>query len=370
MRKMLAVLLFGLIAIPGARSQEIVIGQSVALSGANADIGRDMRDGALAVFAKVNATNALGGRRVKLVTLDNANNRERALENTQQLLGQHGALALFGYNSATNSVDSLPIAARSGVLFFAPFSGSLALRNHPNVFTIRASYREEALKIVEAKRAVGADKAVILHYDDEVGRSNYEAVASVYVEAGASKPPGVAIKRGAQVDAASIGSLLKMAPHYVLATTQYSAVRDVLKAADEKGTPLSIAALSFVNPDELADSVGQLARGTIVAQVIPSPRSANHVSMPLVKECAEALVALNGAKLNYTSFESCIAAHALVAALKKAGPQPTREGILQAMGSLGRLDLGGYSLQFSPTRHHGSSWVELTMLSRGNRFVQ
>ena len=80
--------------------------------------------------------------------------------------------------------------------------------------------------------------------------------------------------------------------------------------------------------------------------------------------------ALNGAKLNYTSLESCIAAHALVAALKKAGPQATREGILQAMGSLGRLDLGGYSLQFSPARHHGSSWVELTMLSRGNRFVQ
>lgn len=89
-----------------------------------------------------------------------------------------------------------------------------------------------------------------------------------------------------------------------------------------------------------------------------------------MKECAEALNALNGARLNYTSLESCIAAHALVAALKKAGPQPTRESILQAMAAVGRLDLGGYALQFSPTRHHGSSWVELTMLSRGNRFVQ
>ena len=117
------------------------------------------------------------------------------LENTQQLLGQHGALALFGYNSATNSVDSLPLAARSKTLFFAPFSGSLVLRDHPNVFTIRASYREETLKIIESMRGVGAERAVILHYDDEVGRNNYEAVAGAYTEAGAPKPPGVAVKR-------------------------------------------------------------------------------------------------------------------------------------------------------------------------------
>jgi hypothetical protein len=40
------------------------------------------------------------------------------------------------------------------------------------------------------------------------------------------------------------------------------------------------------------------------------------------------------------------------------------------MGSIGRLDLGGFSLNYSPTSHHGSNWVELTILSRGNRFVQ
>jgi branched-chain amino acid transport system substrate-binding protein len=81
-----------------AWGQDIVIGQSVPLSGSNADIGRDMRDGALAVFAKANAGNAgnPGWRKIQLVTLDNANNRQRAAENTQQLLGQHNALALFG----------------------------------------------------------------------------------------------------------------------------------------------------------------------------------------------------------------------------------------------------------------------------------
>jgi len=369
MKMRFALAMVALTAAQSAWSQDIVIGQSVPLSGSNADIGRDMRDGALAVFAKLNASNALG-RHVQLVTLDNANNRQRAAENTEQLLGPQGAMVLFGYNSATNSVDALPLAAKNNVLFFAPFSGSASLRSHPNVYTVRASYKEETAKIVEAKRGVGAIKTVILHYDDDVGRSNYEAAASAYVDAGLAKPRGVAVKRGAPLDAASVEALLKDSPHYVLATTQYNAVTDFLKAAGDKGNAVSVAALSFVNPDELAESAGALARGTVVSQVMPSPRAANQVSIPVVKECADALNALNGAKLNYTSLESCIAAKALVVALKKAGPKATRESILQAMGSVGRIDLGGFSLNYSPTNHQGSSWVELTILSRGNRFVQ
>jgi len=369
MKKLLATALITTVAVQAAWAEDIVIGQSVALSGPNADIGRDMRDGAMAVFAKVNASNALG-RKIQLVTLDNANNRQRAAENTQQLLGTHNAMVLFGYNSATNSLDALPLVEKNKMLFFAPFSGSGSLRSHPNVYTVRASYKEEAAKILEAKRTVGSVKTVVLHYDDEVGRANYEAVASAYVAAGMAKPAAVAVKRGAPLDGPAADALLKESPHYVLATTQYGAVGDYLKLTGERGATVPVAALSFVNPDELAEGVGGAARGTVVAQVMPSPRASNQAALPVVKECAEALDALNGAKLNYTSLESCIAAKALVAALKKAGPKPTRESVLAAMATLGRIDLNGFALNYANGSHHGSGWVELTMLSRGNRFVQ
>lgn len=358
-----------LYAAQAAHSQDIVVGQSVPLSGSNAGIGRDMRDGALAVFARANASNLLG-RKVQLVTLDNANDRQRAAANTQQLLDRYGAMVLFGYNSATNSMDALPLAAKHNMLFFAPFSGSMSLRNHASVYTIRASYTAEATKIIETKRAVGSEKAVVLHYDDEVGRSNYEAVAGAFTTAGLPRPKGVAIKRGARMEPAAAAAIAKEAPHYLLATTQFSAVGDFLRLAGDTGVNIPVAALSFVNPDELAESVGAAARGTLVSQVIPSPKSANQVTLPMVKDCADALAALNGTQLNYTSLESCIAAKTLLVALKKAGPRATREGVLQVMGSLGRVDLGGYVLDYSGGNRHGSHWVDLTMLSRGNRFVQ
>jgi branched-chain amino acid transport system substrate-binding protein len=369
-RKVFATLCMSLAGF--ACAQDIVIGQSVALSGASADIGRDMRDGALAVFAKVNASNALG-RRIELVTLDNANDRARAAENTRQLVDKRQAMVLFGYNSSITSLDALPLAAKNRMLFLAPFTGALPLRSHPNVYTVRASYHDEAAKIIASKREVGALKSVVLAYDDELGRSTYEGVSSAYAAAGLPKPPAVYIKRGAPLDKVMLAALLKTTPHFVLSATQHPPVADYFKRSSETGNNVPIAALSAVNPDELADGIGGAARGTMVAQVMPSPNAphaTSYNSRLVVKECAEALEALNGAKLNYTSLESCIAAKVLVLALKKAGPKATRESVLAAMGSLGRVDLNGFVLNYANGSHNGSNWVDLAILSRGNRFMQ
>jgi ABC-type branched-subunit amino acid transport system substrate-binding protein len=366
-RSAAAVALTALALSPAAHADDILIGQSVALSGPDADIGRDMRDGALAVFARANAANP--AHRIKLVTLDNANDRKRAAENTKALLDA-GAIALFGYNSATNGVDAAKMAENAGMLFFAPFTGSPKIRTISSVYTIRASYREEAAKLVAAKHEVGADKAVILYYDDEVGHSNFETVAASFVDVGLPKPRGVAVKRGAALSKTEVEDVLKDSPHYVFATTQYGALRDLLRIAGQDGPPPSVVALSFVNPDELAESVGPLARGVIVSQVIPAPRMSNEVAMPVVHDCAEALREFNGAKLNYTALESCIAARTLVLALQHAGAHPTRDSVLRAMATLGHVDLGGYIMNFSSSNRQASNWVDLTMLSRGDRYVR
>lgn len=365
------IILLGLtLAMLGARSQaqDIVLGQSVPLTGTNADIGRDMRDGALAVFNKVNASNQLGGRKIQLVTLDNANNRARALENTKLLLDTHKAVALFGYNSATVSLDALPLIKDNKMALFAPFTGSPSARNHPNVFTIRASYKDEAEKIVNQQKAGGATKAVILYYDDEAGKSNVEMVAAVFDAA--NKPRTLAVKRNTKLEPSVFESIFKDPPHYVLATTQFTTVGDLLQAAQAKGVSVPVAALSFVNPDELADTYGTLARGTIVSQVVPAPRGANMVTNAALKECAALLTALNGSKLNYTSLEACLAAKAIVKVIQKVGPTKiTRPSLLKGFEDADKIDLDGFVLNYSKD-NHGSRFVDLTILSRNNQFTK
>src|SRR5262245_25403896 len=55
---------------PGVSTGNILIGQSAPLTGANAELGNDIRNGALAYFAKVNAAGGVHGRKIELVSLD------------------------------------------------------------------------------------------------------------------------------------------------------------------------------------------------------------------------------------------------------------------------------------------------------------
>ena len=58
-----------------------------------------------------------------------------------------------------------------------------------------------------------------------------------------------------------------------------------------------------------------------------------------------------------------LAAKVLTEALRKAGRNPTRESLYAALSSLGRLDVGGYVVQFGPDRRHGNHYVELAVIA-------
>ena len=53
----------------------------------------------------------------------------------------------------------------------------------------------------------------------------------------------------------------------------------------------------------------------------------------------------------------------VVDALRRTGGKPSREAFIAAMETLSGYEARGYRLGFSPTKHVGSSFVELSMLT-------
>lgn len=349
-------------AAPAA--ERILIGQSAPLTGSNAEIGQDIRAGALAYFKKVNDAGGVQGRRIELVTLDDKNDRKSAGVNAEKLVAS-GAIALFGFASATLSLDAMPVVAEKRVPFFAPFTGADAiLKQNSYVFVMRASYADELVKILEHWGNLGFTRVTVVHYDDEIGNQNFATVAGIMKAAGKAAT-SVKIKRNADVDAAAIDAIVKSDPQVIVATTLYGATTQVIRGLKGVRRPYTMTSLSFVGPSQLAKNAGADAGGVSVAGVVPPP---SKTTVPVIKECGEALKKSGVSELNYTNLEACIAAKVLVEALRRTGGDFSRESLYKALAGISHYDAGGYVVSFGGDSRQGSHYVELAVITRNGQF--
>ena len=348
-----------------AANGTIVVGQSAPLTGSNAEIGKDIRDGAIAYFKKVNDAGGINGRQIQLVSVDDKNDRKTAGANANKLVNEQNVVALFGFASATLSLDAMPVVKEKKVPFFAPFTGADAIhKQNSMVFVMRASYADELGKILEHWNSLGADKITVVHYDDEIGNQNFATVERIMKAAGKTAT-SVKVLRNKDVDKTAIDAIIKSDPHVIVATTLYGTTGQVLKGLREAKRPYNMTSLSFVGPSQLAKAAGPNAYGVSVAGVVPPPTK---TLVPVIKECGDAIKKAGIAELNYTNLESCIAAKVLVEAMRRSGKEVTRESLYKALASINNYDAGGYLVNFGPEKRHGSNYVELAVISRNGQF--
>ena len=104
----------------------------------------------------------------------------------------------------------------------------------------------------------------------------------------------------------------------------------------------------------------------IVSQVVPFPWDA---SRKIVADYQAALKAQNpDAEPGFVSLEGYIVGRLAIAALKKAGAEPTRQSFLDAVWGMSSLDLGGAVLGFGPGDSQGFDDVFLTEINADGGF--
>ena len=124
--------------------------------------------------------------------------------------------------------------------------------------------------------------------------------------------------------------------------------------------PYPVTSLSFVGASQLAKALGPEAAGISVALTVPTAKSLN---VPVVKECVEAWSALGQQEtMSVTAIESCIAAKILVEGIRKAGRDVTRASLQKSLSAMGRIDVGGYVVEFKPGFRHGGKFVDIAVI--------
>ena len=143
------------------------------------------------------------------------------------------------------------------------------------------------------------------------------------------------------------------------------AVSGGVKALRAAGSAAQVVTVSNNASGGFIKQLGDAAHGVIVTQVFPNVRAMGYG----INREADALVKAKGdVALSPQMMEGFAGAKVLVEALRRAGPKPTRERIVAALGNMSHYDLGGLELGFGPGDRTGLNFVELSIIGSDGRF--
>jgi ABC-type branched-subunit amino acid transport system substrate-binding protein len=355
------------LAVGAAGARELVIGQSLGLTGGGAEVARQYQEGASCHFDNVNRGGGVRGNTLKLVAHDDGGQREKTLENTKRLIETDKAFALFGYTAAAGAQAAFPLIEERGIPLVGIASGGLGVRDktRKNVFHVRASYTAELDGIVRILSTSGLQSsgayAFIYNQDAKANLGAFEQVAR---SNNVNLVGSVGIDRNSTDMRAPVREILGKKPTVIIAITTSKAMAAVIKEARRQGYTGTLVSSSFAG-DPLAADAGPEGVGTIVVQVVPDPKVK---TTGVVRDYHAALArCAMGSAPSASGLEGYISARVLVEGLQRAGAKATPQGLVTALETMPKLDLGGVEVAFSPTNREGTTFVELLIITKGGR---
>jgi ABC-type branched-subunit amino acid transport system substrate-binding protein len=228
------------------------------------------------------------------------------------------------------------------------------------VFHVRASYGNEARRILSQIRQMGITRVGVFYQDDGFGKALLGELKR------ASETEGVPFAVEVSVDpkqpdfAAAAATMAKAQPQAVVLGTAGSTFTSFIKAVHASGAKPSFYGFSVVSLDVINRELQDKARGVILAQIMPSLRSA---TVPVVTEYLKLLKEKSpDAVPSASQFDGFVHARLLVEGLRRTGRDLSTESFTRTMQNTGEIAFGPFRARYSPESHNGSSYVELAII--------
>ena len=353
-------------ADPGVSSGEIVIGGTIPLSGiaaSYASVGR----GAEAYFKYVNARGGVNGRRINYKYVDDQYNPAQTVQATRQLVQQDRVFAIFNSLGTEHNlaVRSFLNAAKVPQLFAG--SGATTFgrdhRRYPYTIGFLPSYVGEGK--VYARHILGSKpnaKIAVLYQNDDYGRDLLNGFRAGL----GAKRRNIAATQSYDALSTDVSSQIarlrsSRATVFMLIATPPFAIR-ALVAANRLGWRPQV----YVNQVGSATNIMRIISATASPRIIEgaitliaikdptSPRFRRDKGIGLYRTIMRRHLPRADVNDGFHVYSMAVA-HTFVAALRKAGRNPTRAGILRAVASLNQRDnpfvLPGITVKTSASDH-------------------
>ncbi|HEX4328263.1 MAG TPA: ABC transporter substrate-binding protein [Burkholderiales bacterium] len=368
----------GAIAIGAAPAlaQEVLVGQvgsqTNIVTGAN---GHGINIGINTYFAFVNAQGGVNGKQLKLLFKEDDGNGAKMVSAARELAANKDLVAFAGFvnTSGLTEMTKKNMFAELGVPLIAPLQGDKSIVGADNIFPFRSGYPDETTALIKEAASTQKKRVAIVYFSATFGPSMEKLAQEEAKKAGL--PIVASIKVDAAPDkfkenmAAASAAVIKADPDAVIMLMSSRFAAEMVRAV--KNSPAASAqmyAMSVVWADEIVKAAGpEKARGTVIIQAIPFPYS---VTLPAVGEYQRVMkqYAPNEA-INFPTFEGFIAGKITVEAIKRAGPNPTREKVLKALLAMGEYNLGGVYVNYSPSARRGWGGTDPSVIGPGGKLL-
>ena len=165
----------------------------------------------------------------------------------------------------------------------------------------------------------------------------------------------------------AVKAIAAVQPDAVVMISAYTSCAEFIRQMKKAGSGATFYNVSFVGSKALADALGADGSGVAISQVVPFPWG---TAVPVVKDYQLLAKKAGFTDYNFSAMEGFLTAKVMVEALKRAGKNPTREGMVDALEAMRDVDLGGFYVSYSPTNHAGSKFVDLTIIGRNGKFLR
>ena len=353
----------------GVSADAIVFGQAAALEGPASALGQGMRFGIQAAFDEINKKGGVHGRKLRLISVDDGYEPDRSIAQTKKLIEEDKVFALIGAVGTPTSSAAQPIATAAKVPFIGAFTGAAFLRNPKleNVINVRASYAAETEAwIKHLTEDLKITKVAIFYQDDAFGRSGLDGVKAAMEKRGLKIVAEGTYERNTVAVKSALLAIKRAEPQAVVMVGAYKPCAEFIKLARAVNFNPVFINISFVGPTALATELGPAGKGVVVSQVVPFPWDA---SVKVVADYQAAIKAIDAkAAPEFVSLEGYLVGRLLGAALEKAGPDPTREGLLKTIRDTGKFDISGLAMTFGPDKNEGLDQVFMTVIQADGSF--
>ena len=352
--------------VPGVTKDEIKIGAFGPLAGPVYMYGKLTMNGLDALIDKVNQAGGIHGRQLKLIREDDACKPEAAIAAVRKLIYEHKVFMINGGACSNSTLAAKPEIAKAGIPFVvnSAVADGISTPPSPSIFTTQLTATIESRGQVKYALEQKAKKIAVVAQHDAWGKARYDPLMQALKDQGikpvvdeemtVDQNDGTAqALRIMQSGADAVLLVVYPKPAAVL-------IRDSIKLGHK---PLWIGQTAIQDLPQLQEQIGLPGALDRFVSITTIPA---HPDDPEMAEWRDRLKKLfpNDA-LSVFNLMGISSGSVVVEALRRAGPDLTREKFLQAMGTIKNFKTGMFPgpITCNPPKSHqcnqSVAWIKL-----------